>query len=119
MIQSFQRQVIEEQMAKQKQREWRSKAGSPNATDSQKGEEAGTPNRPNLFLKNSSAHLPPRRTQLAVSQVNVEGASSLDDANSGAAGAPLQNQYQLAMGEALARHEQALMRVGELKKLQE
>ena len=30
-----------------------------------------------------------------------------------------QNQYQLAMGEALARHEQALLRVGQLKKLQE
>ena len=29
------------------------------------------------------------------------------------------NQYQLAMSEALARHEAEVMRVGQLRKLQE
>ena len=60
--------------------------------------------RPNLFLKNSSATLPPRRQQLSVSNTDI---------------ADTQNQYQLAMGEALARHEAELLRVGALKRLQE
>ena len=32
-----------------------------------------TPSRPNLFLKNSSAHLPNRRQQLAVTNNSVPG----------------------------------------------
>ena len=62
--------------------------------------------RSTLFLKNSSAHMPPRRQQLAVNSPD------LDNSESG------ENQYQLAMTEALARHEQELMRVGQLRKLQ-
>ena len=39
-----------------------------------------------------------------------------DDAEMSAMGG---NQYQLAMSEALARHEAEVMRVGQLRKLQE
>ena len=71
MIQSFQRQVLEEQMAKTKQREQRTRAaqGSPTAESQETG--GSSPNKPNLFLKNNSSTLPPRRMQLAVSQVGV------------------------------------------------
>lgn len=42
--------------------------------------------------------------------------SHTEDATSPRGG---ENQYQLAMSEALARHEQELYRIEELKKLQE
>ena len=112
MLLSFQRQVAEEQMAKQRQRDFRRSVGASQADQASATSgtaEGASPDRPSLFLKNSSAHLPPRRQQLAVS--NVHGGAS-DEATSP------QNQYQLAMGEALARHEQELLRVREIKKLQ-
>ena len=101
-------------MAKQRQRDFRK---SPAASQADKtsaasgAAESASPDRPSLFLKNSSAHLPPRRQQLAVS--NVHGGDAPGEFTSP------QNQYQLAMGEALARHEQELLRVREIKKLQQ
>ena len=41
------------------------------------------------------------------------------DADSASAGGPGGNQYQLAMSEALARHEKELQKVSDLRKLQE
>ena len=87
MLLSFQRQVTEEQMAKQRQREFRKSPGASQADQASAisgTAEGASPDRPSLFLKNSSAHLPPRRQQLAVS--NVHGGAS-DEATSP------QNQY--------------------------
>jgi len=80
------------------------KGRSPNGTQTldQVSADGSAQGRPDLFLKNSSATLPPRRQQLSVSNTDI---------------ADTQNQYQLAMGEALARHEAELLRVGELKKI--
>ena len=105
-------------MEKQRIREATKKKpfASPNGesiTGGQNSENA-SPQRPNLFLKNSSAHLPPRRQQLAVSNAEI-----IDAADGESAGGPGGNQYQLAMSEALARHEQELQKVSDLRKLQE
>jgi len=115
MLLSFQRQVMDEQMEKQRMREATKKKPFNQSGSLSRGEHASqtsaeaSPVRPNLFLKNSSAHLPPRRQQLAVSNAEIEGPEG--DMNG--------NQYQLAMSEALARHEQELQKVSELRKLQE
>ena len=107
-------------MAKQRQREWRNKAGSPETKDgSSIAADGVSENRHNLLLKNNSSTIPPRREQLAVSQVHVEGGNSATSNVGRGSPPPAQNQYQLAMGEALARHEDSLMRVQELRKLQE
>ena len=98
MLLSFQKQVIIEQMAQQRKRENRR---SPNATQNKLNEaisaadesvsKAGTsaklssPRKPNLYLKNSSSHLPPRRHQLGVSNAEM----SLDQDVSAEGG----NQY--------------------------
>lgn len=124
MLLSFQKQVIMEQMAKQRQRENRR---SPNATQTNLHEKLSnadqsasiegasnansSPAKPNLYLKNPSAHLPPRRQQLGVS--NADLSHDQDVSQDGG------NQYQLAMSEALARHEAELLKVGQLRKLQE
>ena len=74
-------------MAKQRQRDFRRSPGSSQADKASAASgaaEDALPDRPSLFLKNSSAHLPPRRQQLAVS--NVHGGAS-DEA------ASPQNQY--------------------------
>lgn len=73
MLLSFQKQVIEEQMAKQRQKQTKR---SPNAdstplttmpvnhyqqTATDQNSAITSPSKSNLFLKNSSTHLPPRR----------------------------------------------------------
>ena len=61
MLLSFQRQVMDEQMEKQRIRDATKKKhfASPKGDTVTSGEVS--PARPNLFLKNSSANLPPRR----------------------------------------------------------
>ena len=69
MILSFQRQVLEEQMAKTKQREMRKDRTSPRGSELQDASIDSSAGSPNLFLKNSSSTIPPRRQQLASSNV--------------------------------------------------
>ena len=67
-----------------------------------------------LFLKNSNKILPPRRDQLPVTNAEID----MGDNESEAQVSP-ENQYQMAMNEALKRHEQSLHKVKELRKAQE
>ena len=68
-----------------------------------------------LFLKNGSKVLPPRRSQLPVSNSDIQ----VDDNEDAESGIQEQNQYQLAMNEAIKRHEQNVKKIQELRKIQE
>ena len=72
----------------------------------------------NLFLKNSSNILPPRREQLPQTNVNIkifkdENNNGIDDDLEQS-----ENGFQAAMGEALQRREKHLERVREMKQTQ-
>ena len=110
MLLSFQRQVMDEQIGLQRQRDPMSKKlAGESVSQTSAAETTVSPAQTNLFTKNGSKTLPPRRQQLAVTN------SEIQEGEAGLGG----NQYQLAMSEALARHEAEVLRVGELRKLQE
>ena len=136
MLLAFQTQAIHQQMEKQKRREQlkknqhiirattlQAKIPTKNTMDpinvdgqtiTQSGESAtlmnttdGSKGRPNLFLKSNAKRMAASKSQLE---------QEMGDTASGEA-PPDQDHYQLAMSEALNRHEMELIRVSELKKL--